>query len=144
MRALHYTHYFWLSLLFVNSFTTSVMRSLCSCNGSKGSCGIAQQEGFLPVSCDGEGLSICQWSSTNGRWLAPREGHLPVVELHWQKPSYSWMLWKTKRFRWGWFDSFWTEGGASCCWNHRIVKICSWCWQCLLLSNCAKHLQASF
>ena len=65
MRALHYTHYFWLSLLFVNSFTTSVMRSLCSCNGSKGSCGIAQQEGFLPVSCDGEGF--CQWSAENGR-----------------------------------------------------------------------------
>ena len=39
-------------------FTTSEMRSLCSCNGSKGSCGIAQQEGFLPVSCDGEGLSM--------------------------------------------------------------------------------------
>ena len=58
-------------------------------------------------------------------------GHRPFAELHWQKPSYSWMLWKTKRFRWGWFDSFWTEGRAWCCWNHRILKIWSWSWQCL-------------
>ena len=47
-------------------FTTSEMRSLCSCNGSKGSCGIAKQEGFRPASRDGKGC--CQWSLTHGRW----------------------------------------------------------------------------
>ena len=47
-------------------FTSSEMRSLCSCNGSKGSCGIAQREGFRPASRDGKGC--CQWSLTHGRW----------------------------------------------------------------------------
>ena len=46
-------------------FTTSEMRSLCSCNGSKGSCGIAQQEGFLPVSmtCSSRRSSTSRWAS---------------------------------------------------------------------------------
>ena len=40
------------------SMAAREMGSLCSCNGSKGSCGIFEPEGFRPVSCDGEGF--CQ------------------------------------------------------------------------------------
>ena len=107
-----------------HSFTTSEMRSLCSCNGSKGSCGISQPEGFRPVSCDGEGFR--QWSSTNGGWFAAGCGKeqdrsggddLTVFELREEHDV----------------------AAITVLWRFDLDGV----WQIfLLLSNCAKHLQA--